>query len=419
MRHLKLHLHRAWRLGVVFVLILSTLISSGPARAQEGPEVPRLSIGPWSGVAHAAGIATAQPSGLDFLWDGSVRADLDIDVHDETSVTGEWTHQGSADFTITGTVEGRQARIDADLAFSGPGTVSGTPEELMLNGTTHNTGTVTASTSQGSFTTSVDSQSEIPTLQVKVTHAICDEAYGDWVWAIEQEFEEEGFSADLSGAFMVVRGGSEIQDQLRQLSESILGEEAPEETRSPLFEMITEYLKFANDLVDAWPNWNMDLVMDTLSWGEKFLNQLRNLRPCDKRFFGEDLVEHFANGLTFHIQQLIIGGAGLEEVSGDDVFKMMEVATRVGAFGPGAANPAEAVRSEEALRQAAQDILEANLDPSDNRIFINDDTQKVMLTGAIMGWTFVVGGEEYDARATYAESGLSESEDNGQTEGEQ
>ncbi len=245
---------------------------------------------------------------------------------------------------ITGNISGQDAQINADLAFSGVGTIGGSPEILQLDGSSRSTGSVTISASEGSYTAPVDNESVVPTLQAKIQHAQCDEAYGDWVWALEQEFGNQGFRAELGGSFMAVRNETDVQDQLYQLAQSFFEGQPPEEGDSPLFNMLGEYLSNINAFIDQYPDWSMDTVMNNLSWAEFFINELRNLQPCDEKFFGEDNVEYFITALTFQVQQLIIGGANLDSLDGSGVFQLMEVAARVGAFGPGASNPFEAVR---------------------------------------------------------------------------
>ena len=211
---------------------------------------------------------------------------------------------------------------------------------------------------------------------------------------------------------MAVRNETDIQDQLESLAQSIRDGAPPENVKSPLFEMIGELLSRVNAFIEQYPDWSMDDVMDALAWSEMLINELRNLRPCDIKLFGEENVELYISALTYQVQQLIMGGANLQDVDGNDVFQLMEVATRVGAFGPGAHNPSEAVEAEEALRQAAERILEAHMD-QDGEIFVTEDTVKAMLTGAIMGWTFWVDGVAYDARETYGTIGRSWQEDAG------
>ena len=396
-------INRAWRPVLVSLFILGILAGGTLTHAQEAPEVPRLSIGPWTGVAHASGTATTSGSGVDFVWNGSFRGNLSIIAEDETSVRGTWTSRGASQNVVT--ASGEDGRIDADLTFSGTGSISGSPEILLLNGTSTSTGTATVSSSQGSITNPVGNESEIGTIQVNIVHAQCDEAYGDWVWAIEQQFEEQGFLAELDGSFMAVREETEIQDQLEALAMAIWEGSPPPVVESPLFDMIGEYILEINAFIDEYPNWSMDDVMNLMAWAEFFLNELRNLRSCDLKFFGEDNVEYFVTALTFQVQQLIIGATDIDGLDGSDILQLMEVASRVGAFGPGAPNPFEAVQAEEALRLAAQEILEANLDPEDNRIIANEDTIPAMLTGAIMDWTFFVGGLTYNARETYGTIG--------------
>lgn len=408
---------RAWRLAVVLPLLMGGLLRGSPAGAQDAPDTPQLEYGPWSGSGQASGVATASQAGMDMTWDGSVTVDLNLSVSSDGPVDGSWSHQGSATMTMDGSIAGHKAHADADTTFSGPGTVGGDNQVLSLAGSSHTTGTIRVESGGKASSFPIGTTDAIPTMKVTILFAECDEAYGDFQWAVEQAYQGVGLSSDLDGSMMLVRNTSEIQDQLKQLQTLFTGGN-PDPSQSPLFNAITQYVHDVNQMVEAFPNWSMDQVMDDLAKAEQFLNTLRNLRKCEKRFFGQDNVEYFAQALTWQIQQLIIGGAGLEGLTGDAAFKLLQAGTRVGAFGPGAPNPAQAVKAEDALRQGCQHILEQNEDPNGD-IFVNEDTQKAMLVGAIMDWTYNVAGTEYPARATYEGNGYNWKEDGSTVEAPQ
>lgn len=409
-------LRRVWRLAVVTVVVTAILLNVSPVGAQDGSEDPHLSLGPWSGVGRASGVAQASESGMDIVWNGSVTADLDLGVLDSGNVEGRWSHTGSAKMTLNGDVQGHTMEASGDTNFTGSGTIAGDNQVLVLDSSSHSTGNINVTSPQGSTSFPIDAQDSIPSLKVRIQYAECDEAYGDFVWAVKQGFQGVGLSSNLQGSLMLVRDKSQIQGQLSQLEGMFTGGPTPGRVNSPLFVYISDYLVDVNNLIGAWPDWQMNQVMDNLARAENFLNTLRNLRTCEKRFFGDKHVEYFAQALTFQIQQLIIGGSGLDSLRGAQAFKLMEVGTRVGAFGPGAPNPEQAVKAEEALRKACQRILEENVQSADGLIKVNEDTQKAMLTGAIMNWTFDVGGQEYNARNTYKATGFDWQKDGAEVE---
>lgn len=369
-----------------------------------GGETTGLEIGPWWASASAYGTATATGEGVTVTWTGRIPAQFEFDILESGSAVGTWDHTGdgvqevsSAD--IDGTVIGT-------LTYTGGGAVSGDNRMLVLNGSSRTVGSVVVSAQGQSLGFPVDNESTIPTLYVEITATTCDEAYGEWAYAVEAAFEDEGFTVSLDGYWVGFRGSDFVADDVEGLLDAagMSGPDAdPIESQSPLLGASAALLREYNQFVDRFPNWSTGDVIDMMERAELLLNGLRNLSDCDKRLFGEENVETFLNGLTFLIQNLIIGGAGLEGLPSDAWQHLTHIAARSGVLGPGADNPAAAVAAEQALIDAGEAILEANIDPEDGLIFINDDTHRVMGTGAAMGWSYHVAGTTYDARATYGE----------------
>ena len=147
------YIRRFW----VGLICIFTILAGGTQTHAQAPseppaEVRHLSVGPWTGVAQAAGQATTSGEGVNFLYNGTIQANLEIVVLDENSVEGQWTHNGTADNLVTGNIGGQDAQIDMDLEFSGAGTIGGSPEILQLDGTSRSTGSATISATEGSFT---------------------------------------------------------------------------------------------------------------------------------------------------------------------------------------------------------------------------------------------------------------------------
>lgn len=361
-----------------------------------------LEIGPWRALGYANGTATASAEGIDIVWTGEIPAEFTFDVFDGGIAEGTWTHTGSAVMEISGNVQGQRLTATGDLTFAGGGAVSGTNEVLQLRGSTATTGSVNVEVAGvGSRSMSISNSNPVPPLTVEVAASTCDEAYGQWVYTVEQEFAEQGFSPSFDGYWLGFRQTDDIENNIGDLLDSINDPSAEGESQSPLMVAAAQLLGEYNAFVDAQP-WTLPAVLGLGERTEQILNILRNLTDCEKRLYGEDNVETFVNGLTFIIQNLAIGSAsGGLDLSSSDLQHLVHLATRNAALGPGAPNPAAAVAAEDALRSIGAAILEQNVDPADGRIFVNDDTRRVMAIGAAMGWTYTVAGTTYDARETY------------------
>jgi hypothetical protein len=361
-----------------------------------------LEIGPWKAAGSAQGTATASEQGFEVTWTGRIPAQFDFSIADGGAATGRWEHQGDAIQRLSGSAGGQQITATGRLSFTGNGTVGGTNSQLTLTGSSTTTGNVVASTAAGSFGIPVDGTNPLPTLRLDIAAVSCDEAYGEWAYTVVQAFEGEGFTADFGGYWHAIRETEEVNQSVANLVDATYagGEGGELVGDSPLLRTTAAIVREYNNFVDAFPGWTLEQVLDIATRTESLLAAVRNLTDCDKRLFGEDNIEVFVNALTFVLQGLIIG-APPGSYSSTDFEHLVHVAVRSGALGPGAPNPAQAVAAETALIRAGEAILEANLDPADNKILVNGDTRRVMATGAAMGWDFTVGGETYDARGTY------------------
>lgn len=363
-----------------------------------------LEIGPWSASGSAQGTATASEQGLDIVWRGRVPADFDFVIEDGGAASGTWSHAGDAIQTLSGSAGGQSISATGFINFSGNGAITGTNSLLTLNGSSTTSGSVVATVSGRSVAFPVDGTNTLPALQLEIAATTCDEAYGEWAYSVVQGFEGAGFEADFGGYWHALRGSAEVTANIASLFDAIeiadAGGTPDLESQSPLLLMSAQILAEYNAFVDTFPGWTLSQVLDIAARTEALLAKIRNLTECDRRLFGDDNVELFVDGLTFLLQGLIIG-APADSYTSSDFAHLVHVAVRNGALGPGAPNPAQAVNAETALIRAGEAILAANVDPADNKIFVNDDTKRVMATGAAMDWSFTVAGTRYNARATY------------------
>lgn len=386
-------------------VIALALAFSGASAALGGtglvPEPEGLEIGPWWAFGIASGVATASADGMTVTWEGEIPAEFEFAITDDGSATGTWEHSGTGIQRISGSSQGQQVDVIGDLAYSGGGAVTGDNKRLILNGQARTVGTVVVTSSVGSLSMSVDNPSTIPELYLVVRATTCDEAYGEWAYTVEAAFEDEGFSGSFDGFWLGWRETGDVKDHVQELlAAAAMGAELPE-SPSELLYLVSALLSEYNAFVDTFPNWSVDQVFDLLERTEFLLNELRNLSECDKKLFGEDAVEEYVNGLTFVIQNLIATTAGFDDLPSDAWQHLAQVGARTGAFGAGSTNPELAGQTEQALIAAGERILAANVDPEDGLVFVNADTQRVMATGAAMGWQYQVGDHTYDARSAY------------------
>jgi hypothetical protein len=383
-------------LALLSIMVFSMFFSGGTVRAQGGGPTSSLLPGEWTASATAAGAAGGSPGGMNYVWNGEVNAFFLISVPAEGVANGTWSHNGTSDVLITGSLGGESVTVDAEYDFFGSGgTVTGTPAELILLGENQNIGTMEMTTSAGTRTAPISSTNALPQMTVDIIHANCDEAFGTWAWTIEQVFEGVRLSADLVGVFWGARVAPGLQEQIQELNPPVSqAEEIPEDFQGPLHTRINLYLAETEVLLATFPAWNMDEVMEALTEAERLLNELRNLSPCEERQLGEGAAAQYSSALTFLVQQLIGRIGEAEKLSGKNLLQILEVSARVGATGPGAPNPEAAASAEAALHQAAEGILEANVDGEGGKLKANQDTIQVMLAGLIKGWTYSVDGRE-------------------------
>jgi hypothetical protein len=333
---------------------------------------------------------------MNYVWNGEVNAFFLISVPTEGVANGTWTHNGTSDVLITGSLGGENVTVDAEYDFFGSGgTVTGTPAELILLGNNRNIGSMEMTSSAGTHTAPISSTNALPQMTVDIIHANCDEAFGTWAWTIEQVFEGVRLSADLVGVFWGVRVAPGLQEQIQELNPPVSqSEEISEDFQGPLHTRLNLYLAETEVLLATFPAWNMDEVMEALTKAERLQNELRNLSPCEERQLGEGAAAQYSSALTFLVQQLIGRIGEAENLSGKNLFQILEISARVGATGPGAPNPEAAASAETALHQAAEGILEANVEGEGGKLKANQDTIQVMLAGLIKRWTYSVGGQE-------------------------
>lgn len=391
--------------AVVAILAIVVAESIPQARAVEVPDAG-LATGPWLASGWADGVAFISEGGLDLQMTVNIPAEWDFYVDVDGVVRGTWTHQGEA--VIVGTTPDGQMR--GDMNHSGSGSVGGTNKELTLDGTSRTTGVMTFSS--GGLTFPVDNSYRIPSLRMAVESTFCDEAHGSWAYTVETALEEGGWTAEIGGFWRGIRnaeGFDEHAEEVRQLAVDRGADQSLVESQDYLLFIIAYVIQQANGITNAVfaadPELDipLDLLFDVIEDAEWALNTLRNLSDCDMELFGEDNVEQYINDMTLSIQGLISSGTYLDDTWPGQWQQLVQIAARTGAIGAGSALPASAVVVEQVLTDYGSAVLTAYYDPDARGpglggIPENEDTHRVIATGAAMGWTFEVNGFDLDAR---------------------
>lgn len=351
-----------------------------------------MELGLWNAQAALWGTITQDFPGGTFNWDGTAEALYAFSIDEDTNAEGEWNFSGGGIGIGTASSGG----YVVDQHFTGSGPVTGTASLLILNGISTTTGTLTIL----GTTRSIDSPAVTnEPSRVQVHAAACDEAYGDWVYSIRANAEGAGFTTDLDGTWAAFRDNEAGAELARAEYTGGVSEQA-----RTAFGDTANYIATYNQFVDDFQHWDTPSVFNFMEAVERSLNIFRNFTECDIEFFGQDNVTTAINALLFLMQGVLyLSDAVDQPLTGGEFRELLHVAVRTGAIGAGAPNPAQALKAEQGLIDAAERLLGNNLDPSDNQIFVNEDTKEAMRLGALMGWTYTVDGYNFPAKAVYAE----------------
>jgi hypothetical protein len=207
--------------------------------------------------------------------------------------------------------DGISGEVEGNVTSSGTGPVGGTNTRLRLDGSSRTVGTITFSADAGSFSFPVDTEDELHTLYLDVYATTCDEAYGLWTLAIEQQFAESGFSSSIDGWWMAIRDNERVHDHLRELIDRVRDATGPAppsfaDSPTPIFASAAELFWHFEAFVADFRSWSPQRVAHALDWADVLINELRNLTDCDRRLFGEGGVEIYFDLLTHVVQELIV-----------------------------------------------------------------------------------------------------------------
>lgn len=390
---------------VVAVLAAST-VTTRAAPADPGP--PELENGPWNVLGEATGRLTGGTGGVEVSFFGRFPVEGQVDVPTEGPPVGEWTLRGGA---ATLVISGPGILSEAEATATGSGPVAGTKSELVLTGPVAISATATA-TVAGRQVSQALSETVDGIMRWRVLGEVCDQAWGEWVFTGDLPVADSDFGLELEGRWTGFRGDDFVVEELGDLLDAVSDPNASLESQAGIFgasaALISEYNRMVDDVPFA--EWSVGDVIALANEAEQLLGLIAEFTECDRRLFGENNIARVVNGLTWSVQGLLIGlRSQTQPIPSSALSHLTHLGARVGAFGPGAENPANAVAAEEALRSIGQDILDANVDPDDGAVFINDDTMRVITLGAAMGWQFRLGDGSLHAAGDIYETTFGES----------
>ena len=317
--------------------------------------------GDWSAHGIASGVATASSDGIDITWEGWIPALFEFTVvgdSDVASAVGEWRHWGGALMRLGGA----QLAADAfgNVTFSGTGSVGGFADELELDGVSNTTGSVTIEANGVNLSIPVATTSTISGLAVTVEIVRCNEAYGDWVYTVEQEFQDAGFETSFDGFWFAIRDPGLADRQTRSLLSGIdaTSDIAVASDSSSIIRRLNALMLSELDAVAvAVADDRTDSVIGSMGRYETLVNRWRNASPCAGSVTGqtsEPTYESAATASTLAMVELARPGS----TDSASFVNLAHIATRSGAVGFGAADEVAAATAERALIAIANAVLD-------------------------------------------------------------
>lgn len=333
----------------MFMLVLVPLLMFLPALAPGGQELQdELPVGEWLGSARAGGVTTAEEQGVKIEGGADFTVNFEFAVPTSGPLEGTWTLDGNSIWVL----EREGYRVNAFMDHSADGPVSGNRIEFSL-GVAQIHSDITVAVPNVS-TQEIQSIDPIGPIDLSVTGIYCNDAFGEWILSWRTDLLEHGFTPTFNGDWYAVRQDPEFTG---------------DETMKELF---TEIDRLNEEFIGAYENAPSEngrtLIDPAVLWGfihdiVALQNQLRNLSPCDREFFGEDNVERWIYVSTANLR--IATHSFFENLEENDLFLdgnnfmgLGSLLLGAGAVGAGAIVPIDG-RVEVELQQALEKILES------------------------------------------------------------
>lgn len=356
-------LRRPWR-ALAFLVAFSLLLTAMPAGGQETfDDVPS---GEWRGSGEAGGWTNLEvPNGRVRIFAQfalGLQFMVTLMSEDFATVDGHWNMD-------QGTTQWHFISQGADV---GGGTLNHTASGMIGGATgaieTFNTlGATITSTGTMSMPSvgavPIDDTGQLDDLEMKVTHQLCNDTWGEWVFSWNTQLSEAQLTPSFTGNWHAVRIPPSDDDEARQaLEQNILNLLALRQDVSLLMRQPTEL---------GVPIVPYDAVWSVIQQAVHYINLLNNLGRCEKAYYGEDNLADYVNALTNIIRLMInvlLDNYALEgeQISDEDLLELTTLAASVGAIGDGAVDEDAAAFTQERLRQEATSSDQSGTGSSDS-----------------------------------------------------
>ena len=342
-----------------------------------------LDAGPWILTGEATGTVASTIEGISFDFFGRFPVTGLVDISGDGGANGDWHLDGDAILVVSGGPIAGTAEVDV----TGDGLIGGDSKDLDLTGQL----AISGSASVGSQTVAI-SESFAGTMQWRTLSEVCNRAWGEWIFSGDLNMMGGAFVIEAEGTWTGQRDTEGTAEDAASTYDAIWGDASGQpDSNLQLMRRSTELIRSYNNWVDSGPTWTVDAITALAEEAEQLIRSFDALSECQRTLFEPDVIEQYLNGLTHVVQNLLVGFNNLDGTQTDAFVHLTHLGARVGAFGAGARNPADAVLAEESMRRAAQYILDANADPVDGVPFIVEDTIRAVATAAAMGWSLNVG----------------------------
>ncbi len=362
--------HRARRLvagGIVGLVLAASVAVASPTLAQiddRGPELPEPAMRPgtWLGSGSVVGQASLEDEGAILAMTIDLDGGFFIDVRGPEDISGEWdiipTSRSEIDFLFP---DNRYANFKA--TYSGTGPIIGNATSFDVVMLVEQKGTFWVEGS--AYAANISDELFIPNF-VKVRRAFCNEVYGDWTAAWEAKFEEYYWTPNFDGNWVAVRQTPEFETGIDD------GQE-PDELVRGLNQVLDDWDALSAELFGG--DWGAPLGAD--EWGriatildrlDAWLNQIRNLTPCEKTNFAAGQLEYFETSLRDAIASLTDLALASPDVSAEAADDLVDLGLRSGTTQPS---------FDEATNEGFRIVIERALD---DVVEVADDGGKPTIT---------------------------------------
>jgi hypothetical protein len=399
---------------IALVAVAATVVvgesTSGATTPDDPEEVNELTVGDWSGIGVASGVAWANQGGFQLLWVAGFENRFHFTVT-ESDVVGTFTLTSGGMYgndQMAMRFQGPNIDATANWNISPPaqGTIDGDRSLLVFNaGNVTTAGTMNI---PGVGSVPVSGQPSDVSITNSIKRLTCDTAEGDWEISVIQQIEGQGWSPSWNGSWVAFP----VPDPDQQTEAEDLVDGLDE-----LFNDFNEFSATASNALDPeapYEPTNIDRaeLIDLANRATEMANKLHNLSPCDQEQIGADTLREWNTALVRGVADLAIAAAEYVAAQGDTVIFTFETlnalvaaADATGAHGEGSGLGAgEAFQLEDALSFLTGASVEQHLRFAEGRYSDCDSACQLdnylWAAGSVAeavthGWSITVEGQTY------------------------